>query len=175
MMVSGEVRIRLKARRLKKFQEILKQSSLVLYKNTTDKPSLMAVATSRDFGDTLIEMRYADEPGQLKPWEPIRVKPKRTFTFAPTIQEARMAHTGTRQDLRVFLRDFVERNILVASLQEFTEAELDQILGVLFIEEKRLVVPFALSNSKEGEEQWKYYGHQGPMSFEVALKEALKS
>lgn len=168
--VSAQVRINRKVKIIK----ILKERGPLLYQNSTDKPRVIAITTDLDFFNDITSLKFGVERGDSRPWEPIRVSPVRTFTFAASDAERRPAHSGTVSDLRNNFRWFVEREILGVSLAEYTERELDEILGVLVANDSRLVVPFALSNTRDGEEQWKRHGHQSLQGFKNAMLESLK-
>lgn len=174
LLAGGALRKWVKARRIKFYQEMLKECSLKLHRNRTDKPVVWAIATSSDFSTAYAELRYPKDTSNYKPWAALRVMPKETFTFVISDQDRRYAHTGTIAELRELLKTIAEKEIIGASLSQFSQAELEQILNVLFVDDKRLFVPFAQNDDKEGERLFIYYGYQNLPALKSAIMKELK-
>jgi hypothetical protein len=133
---------------------------LVVMNRTQDVWGITSVS---DFRETLIDYGNPKQDPQVKDWDPIELRPEKTYTFARSEQERRPVHTGTWADLRRLMRQIAE-SILGYSLCNLTDLELDDVLKVLIEEDKRLFVPYA-GRPNEGERQFKHYGYQTQVGF----------
>jgi len=148
--------------------ELRRKKGVLFYVNTEKK--IIGLAWAADFESELKLHFDRVMNGDAMMWEPIVLRPKRTFTFPEIGSAYRPIHTGTPEQffdlklqiLKVFIGD--------TGPYQLTEEEVDTILSGVTTRDPRLFVPYA-GLPKEGEAQFRHYGYQTIDDFRKLLTE----
>ena len=130
---------------------------------------VLAMCTWRVFQEGLAEHNRKVNVGEAKEWDKVVCYAKPVFTFAGSEQTLRPAHTGLKSELDS-VADMMMKSITGGiSKSDVSLNDYDKAMGMIFVRDSRLFVPYAGSPS-DGEKQFAFYGKTTMAQAHQALK-----